>query len=200
MPDLLALKAVAGVGAVALIFIGFVPYFSDLLRRKTRPHVYSWLLWGLITLVAFALQLNAGGGAGAIVTLIAGLVSLAIAGLAFIFHGKRDVEKSDTVFLVITIIAVAVWLIVKSPELSTILVSAVNLLSFIPTIRKSWRHPYSETLATSEINTLRFVLAILALQNYNLVTLLYPITWLCCDGLFSIMIIFRRRVVRPVRL
>ncbi len=30
--------------AVALTFVGYVPYMRDTIKGKTRPHVYTWFV------------------------------------------------------------------------------------------------------------------------------------------------------------
>lgn len=37
-------KIVLGVVATILGFVGYVPYFRDIFRVKTRPHVFSWFV------------------------------------------------------------------------------------------------------------------------------------------------------------
>ncbi len=45
------MKEIIGGIAVALTFIAYIPYYRDILKGKTRPHIYSWSLWGLLTVL-----------------------------------------------------------------------------------------------------------------------------------------------------
>lgn len=191
------IKEVVGVIAVLLTFVGYVPYLRDTIGGKTKPHVYSWFLWGLVTAIAFALQISDNAGVGSLVTLAAAIVCFII----FLFGlkiGKKDITRSDTIFLILALVAIVVWVFAKQPIVSVIIVSAVDMLAFAPTIRKSWNKPYSETLISYEVNTFRFALAIFALERYTIITSLYPITWILANGLFSIMLVMRRRQI-PIR-
>jgi len=38
---------------MALTFVAFVPYFRSIFSGTTRPHVFSWVVWGTNTSVAF---------------------------------------------------------------------------------------------------------------------------------------------------
>lgn len=58
------MKEIVGTIAVVLTFVGYVPYIRDTLKGKTKPHVYTWFVWGLVTLAAFALQMSAHAGGG----------------------------------------------------------------------------------------------------------------------------------------
>jgi hypothetical protein len=188
-------KNLIGLIAVTLTFVGYIPYLRDVLKGKTRPHVYSWFLWGFMTLIAFALQVSAKGGAGSFVTLAAALISLVIFALGM-RQGKKDITKLDTVFFILGLIAVVFWLVAKQPVFSIILVVTVDMLGFAPTFRKSWYKPYSETLFTYLLNTFRHSLSIFALKHYSIVTWLYPVSWAVANGLFSLMLVVRRKQVK----
>lgn len=185
------MKEVLGVIAVVLTFVGYVPYIRDTIRGKTKPHIYTWFIWGLVTAIAFGLQLSADAGPGAFTTLAAAIVCFIIFGFG-VRQGERNITASDTVFFVLSLVALVLWLFAKQPVLSVILVSTIDMLGFVPTIRKSWHKPHEETLVSYQMNTIRFMIAILALDHYTLVTALYPVTWVIANGLFSIFLVIRR--------
>ena len=188
------MKDVAAAVAIVLVFINYIPYVRNIIRGKTHPHIYSWFLWTLITLIVFALQVSDHAGPGAFVTLAAGMFSLTVLILGFRL-GKKNITRSDTAILIITFIAIGLWIFAKQPALSAILVTFADLLAFIPTIRKSWHQPNTETLFLYAMNTLRFVLVLYALQNYTIPTALNPASWLVANSLFSLMLIIRRRTL-----
>lgn len=191
------MKEIIGVIAVILTFVGYIPYIRDTIRGKTQPHIYSWLLWGFITAIAFGVQVSGHAGPGSLVTIAAALVCFVI--MAFgLRRGQKDITKSDTIFFILGLIATSIWLIAKQPVLSVLLLSAVDMLGFVPTIRKSWHKPHSETLLTYQLNTFRFALALLALDRYTMVTALYPATWVLANGLFSVLLVVRRKALPQV--
>lgn len=195
----MTLKDFVGVAAVILTFVGYIPYIKDTLKRKTHPHIYTWFLWSLVTAIAFALQISAGAGFGSSVTLAAAIVCFLIF-LLGLRVGDKDITRFDTVLLLFALIAIAVWVFAKQPVISVILVSSIDMLSFIPTIRKSWKKPHTETLSSYIINTIRFGLAIYALKRYTIVTYLYPLTWVLANGVFSIYIFVRRKSLVSVKI
>jgi len=191
------MKQIIGLIAVILTFVGYIPYIRDTLRGKTRPHVYTWFIWSFISAIAFALQINDKGGMGAFVTLAAAIVCFAIFILG-LRQGNKNVTQTDTIFLVLSFIATGIWLIAKQPVASIVLLSLIDVLGFLPTIRKSWNKPHEETLSSYILNTIRFCLAILALENYTVITTLYPTAWVFANGLFSVMLIIRRRQQKAI--
>lgn len=192
--DYVCMKEVIGAIAVLLVFIGYIPYIRDILRGKTHPHIYSWFLWGLLTLVIFGLQITHHGGPGAFVTLAAGIPCLIVLFLGFKV-GKKDITLSDKVVLVLTLLAIVFWLFAKRPLLSIVIAVFADILAFVPTVRKSWNKPHSETLSLYQMNTVRFGLAFLALNEYTLIAALWPVTWMIANGLFATMLIVRRKQV-----
>jgi hypothetical protein len=187
------LKTIIGIVAVVLTFIGYIPYIRDILKGKTEPHLYSWILWSVVTAIAFALQMSDNAGSGAWVTAAACLLCTTVFVLSLIKKSKKDIVWTDTLFFVLALISLALWLIAKQPVLSAILTTTTDLLGFVPTVRKSWNRPYTETTSFYYINSFRFALAVVALQRYTLLTALYPIAWLIANGAFALMLSLRRR-------
>ena len=188
------LKIIVGVVAVFLTFVGYIPYFRDTIQGKTTTHVYSWFIWGLVTAIAFALQVSGGAGVGSWVTLTVAIIAFAIFALGM-RNGEKNITKTDTIFFIFSLVALFLWLIAKQPVLSVILVSLVDMLGFVPTVRKSWNKPFSETLFTYELSAFRHGLSLLALQQYSIVTWLYPAAWVFANVLFSVMLILRRKKI-----
>jgi hypothetical protein len=186
------MKEVVGIIAVLLTFVGYTPYIRDTLKGKTKPHIYTWFVWGLVTAIAYALQLSDGAGIGSLLTLAAAIVCFLIFALGLRI-GDKDITAVDRACLGLALIAVIVWLFAKQPVISVIIVSLADMLGFIPTIRKSWAKPHQETLFSYQMNVFRFALGLYALEHYTIITYLYPLTWVVANGLFSIYLVVRRK-------
>ncbi len=185
------MKEFIGLVTVALAFVGIVPYIADIFRNKTKPHIFTWTVWALVTLLAFFGQWSKGGGAGSWTTGVTGLLTIFIA-LISIKYGSRDITRSDVIIFVMALVAIVPWLFTKDPTLSIIILTIVNTLAFIPTIRKTIKDPESETFSSYVIHTFRHSLSILALTNYNLATFLYPAV-VALSNLTVVVIILRSR-------
>lgn len=186
------MKQIISLIAVFLTFIAYIPYYRDIIKGKTHPHIYSWTLWGLLTILIVALQIKGGAGWSALVTASAGLLCIGVIILG-IKKGKRDITVSDKVTAALSLAAIGFWLIANQPVVSILLGVVADLLAFYPTVRKSWHKPYTETLSLYATNTLRFLLALIALENYTILAALWPATWALANGLFSLMLIMRRK-------
>lgn len=185
------MKQALGLIAAALTFGGYVPYIRDTLARRTTPHVFTWFITGLVTSIAFALQITHNGGPGALATLAAAVICFVIFGVSYRV-GNRNITAGDSFFFATALLALVIWLFARQPVVAVIIVSVADILGFAPTIRKSWNKPYEETLVSYQLNTLRFVITVLALNQISIITALYPLSRVFANGLFSMLLIVRR--------
>jgi hypothetical protein len=188
------MKELVGLITVALAFIGLVPYIIDIFRNKTKPHVFTWVVWAMVTFLAFLGQWQKGAGAGSWTTGVTGILTIFIA-IISIKKGSRDITKSDVIVFIMALIAIIPWLLTKDPTLSVIILTIVNTLAFIPTIRKTMKDPKSETFSSYVIHTFRHSLSIVALSNYNLATFLYP-SVVALSNLIVVVVILKSRYVK----
>lgn len=187
-------KEIIGAVAVALTFGAYVPYYRDILKGKTRPHVYSWSLWALLTVLLVALQIKGGAGPATWVTAAAGLLCLGVV-LLSLKNGKRDITVSDTVVAALSLLAIGFWLIADQPIISIILATLADLLAFVPTVRKSYSDPHSETLSLYITNALRFGLALLAVEHYTFLSSVWIVAWIIGNASLAILLAVRRKQV-----
>jgi hypothetical protein len=185
-------KVALAILSIILTLVGYFFYFRDIFAHKTKPHAYSWLVWGILTAVAFAGQLHDKGGPGSYVTGVTAAVSFVIFGLA-IKQGEKNITLSDKINLGAALFAMVPWLLTNDPLTSVVLITVIDFLGFIPTIRKSYMKPQEETLIHYFFAGLKFALAIIALDNYTVVTWLYPASLVVGNWLFGLMIAVRRR-------
>ncbi len=47
------LKIMGGTIAVGLSIYGHIPYIRDILANKTKSHIYTWLIWTVLTFISF---------------------------------------------------------------------------------------------------------------------------------------------------
>lgn len=57
-------KEILSAIAVVITIVSYIPYVSDIYKGETRPHVFSWIIWGLLTGITYTAQVVEGGGVG----------------------------------------------------------------------------------------------------------------------------------------
>jgi len=187
-------KTALGIIATVMAFVSYIPYIRNMLSGKTKPHAFSWLVWGTLTAIAFVGQVSEGAGPGAWVTGFTACVSFFIFVTA-LRTGEKDIAKSDWLSLVGAGIAMLLWWATSDPLIAVILITLIDALGFFPTFRKSYHKPYEETAITFAISGLKFVIAIIALENLTPTTWLYPASLVFMNGIFVIMLLIRRKQV-----
>ena len=140
------IKIVASVLATGIALIAYVPYLIDMFRGKNKPHLYTWISIFPVTAVVAYIQLIGGAGIGAIPTILGVGIDAVILFFCFRF-GTKDVVFIDKVCLAISIAgAISYALLSSKPVVSLAIVTAAEIISFIPTFRKTRNDPYSESL------------------------------------------------------
>lgn len=191
------MKIFLGLLATAIALYSYVPYFRDLFAGKTKPHAFSWLIWFVLTAIAFAAQVQEGGGPGAWATGLTALLSFAIF-VASLKKGEKHISYLDWASLICAFAATVVWAISEGPLLSVIMVTIVNTLGYVPTFRKAYNKPFEETSITYSLSAVKFAVAILALNEFSVITLLFPLSVIIVCVLLVIMLNTRRKHLGPI--
>lgn len=168
-----------------------------LLGGGIRPHIFTFFLWSVTSTIIFLLQLEAGGGIGAWVTFfIAFLIFIVF--LSSFKNGRRDIKPIDFVFLFTALGTLPVWLIAEQSVLSVVLLTFINMVGFVPAIRKSWNDPLSEKRSLYGVNVVRYLLAIAALASFNFITLLPHVSAMVANMIFFIILYLRHRQLKDI--
>lgn len=180
--------------AVILTIISYIPYTYDVWRGQTKPHAFSRSIWRLLTAIAFVAQLSDGWGPWAWMMGMTSLIILPVVVYA-IWKGDRAYHRSDYLFLGLSLGAIGVWMITDTPVRSVIIITIVDFFAFLPTFRKSWSQPHTETVSLYALSGIKMLISIFALENVSIVTSLYPLSLVIANRCFVIYILWRRRVI-----
>lgn len=160
--------------AIVLAIIGFVPYIVLILRGLVKPHVFSWMIWGITTTIIFFAQLEAEGGMGAWPIGLSGFITIFIAILAYIKRGDATITKLDWAFLIVALASLPLWYITSNPLWTVVILTTVDMIGFGPTLRKAYHHPFEESRLFFMLIILRNMCSVVALEAYSVTTVLFP--------------------------
>ena len=191
-------KELIAIIAVSIGLISYIPYFLALYKKTVKPHVFSWLVWGILAGIAFFGQLHNNAGAGAWATGFTAVSCIIIAFIA-IFRGEKNITKSDWFSFIGALSAVPLWLITQTPFYSIILITLIDISAYYPTIRKSYIKPHEEISSTFILNGLKYLIALFALNHYSVITALYPFSTMLAEFGVAFMLIWRRHILRTLR-
>jgi hypothetical protein len=186
-----------GALSVAVGLIGYTPYLVSMFRGKTKPHFFSWLVWAIIEYVAFGIQITHGAGPGAWVTLLSAILVTIVALYSFRYR-EINIKPIDWLYFAGASVSLVLWLVLQNPLLATLAVIVTDVCAFAPTFRKAWNAPYEESIAAYTCSALKFFIAVFALQNVTVLTLLYPLYLVLANSTFSLVTLLRRKMIPKI--
>src|ERR1044072_855102 len=134
---------ILGIISAVIFLLGDIPYLSDTIKNKIKPHRVMWGVVFLLNVVGFANQYAAGArnslwlfGAGALMTGAIFLASLK--------NGVGGYAKLDMFALVTSFIGIVLWQTFDSPLLSVLANVLVAVVALLPAFAKARKHPETE--------------------------------------------------------
>jgi len=185
-------KTVCGITA-SLIGTGcFVPYIRDIFKKKTTPHIYTWIIWTILQVTGVVAMFKNGAGIG-VLALATGSVLCAYTAILCLKYGTKNINSFDLFCLLGALASIVVYILMKDPLLSIFLISAIDFVGFLPTLRKSYLEPYSETITMFAFFSISGLFTMLALKEYTIVTSLYPLTLIGINIIATVVLYIRRK-------
>ncbi len=180
----------------ALISIGgAVAYIRDTLKGKSKPNRVSWSLWALAPLVGTAAALSAGADVWATTRIfLAGFLPLIVFVVSFI-NPKSYWKLTLFDFLcgVCALIGIIVWLSIDSPQLAILFAALGDGFATVPTIRKAWRNPETETGITFVASLTAAFLVLPSIPEWNIQNSAFQI-YLVIANIALLFSIYRKRI------
>lgn len=187
-------KTYLALGALILAIASYIPYWVDIFRGNTKPHLFTWLIWGISMATALAAASYGDGGLGTI-ALWAGMFGITSVFLLSFKYGTKNITRSDGVILAIALLAIVIWWQLDNLLLAVIVASLIDAIGYIPTLRKLYSDPWSENLLSWALVSLGYIFSILALAHYNWLTLTYLLTILLANIILISLALIRRNSV-----
>ena len=108
-------------------------------------------------------------------------------------YGFKNILKTDTYFLIAALFGLIPWALTKDPTLSVVIVVIIDVIAFVPTIRKTYIHPETETPVLYSMNVLRHILTLFSLEAINIATSFHSIMMIITDTIMTSIIIKKKK-------
>lgn len=167
-----------------------IPYMIDIVQGRAKPARAARFMFFAMLLLALAQQHSLGGGYVLAVTIGEFISSLLLLGLA-VKYGVGGLSKSDLICYMLLIIDVVVWLTTKNALLALHLTVLADMISFWPTVSKTWREPSSETSLFFWGGSIAPLLSIIAGGSLDYSAIVFPI-YLSLVNLIEVTLINRK--------
>ncbi|MDB5203980.1 MAG: hypothetical protein JWP09_8 [Candidatus Taylorbacteria bacterium] len=183
--------------SVCLSLFGSYNYVRDTIKGTTRPNRVSQGLWALTSLIGVGAALASGAEVLTTVRIfMAGFVPLIIFITSFANKiGYWKTTKFDYVCGLFSLLAIVLWLIADLPIYAILFAVTADLFASIPTIRKSWTNPESETGINYIMGILSLIVIIPTIKVFDIQNTAFQIYLFLVDSVI-IFCIYRKRVFR----
>lgn len=170
-------------------------YLISTLRGKAKPNIVSWSLWSLTALIAFAAQIDKGGGSEALVTLAIAFGPLAVIAVA-VLKGAQSLTltRLDVWCLSLAIAGIILWIRTKDPLLALLMSIVADILASIPTVVKSYLTPQTESAAAYSLSIISMIVTLLTIRQWNVMSWAFPLYILVINLTFVTLILLPKRL------
>ncbi|OZC53679.1 hypothetical protein CH267_15860 [Rhodococcus sp. 06-621-2] len=185
------------VGA-ALSMAGSCWYALLTLRGVVRPNRVSWFLWAAAPAIAFGAQTGHGVGLPAVTTLAVGLGPFLVFCASFANPSSSywRLTRFDLACGVTGVAALLLWLALDDPVLAVVTAVTADAIGAIPTVVKAWRQPDTERRFVYLFGTANGTLALLALSEFAVTTVAFPLYLLLLGLTMCAVVTLRRRRIQ----
>ncbi|MBI5793981.1 hypothetical protein HZA87_02745 [Candidatus Uhrbacteria bacterium] len=181
--------------SVLISIAGSYAYIRDTLSGKSKPNRVSWSMWALAPLIGTAAALYAHADPWATVRIfLAGFLPLLVFLASFL---NRQSYWKLTLFDVLcgacSVFALIVWAAIDSPRTAILLAAIGDGFASLPTIRKAWQFPETETGVTYIASFVGVLLIIPSIPRWDIENSAFQI-YLVIANTFLLFAVYRKRL------
>lgn len=176
-----------------LSLTGSLNYVWNTIQGKTKPNRVTWFLWALAPLVAFAAMLGEGVSFKAsLMTFMVGFGPLLVFLSSFV--NKNSVWKLtrfDMICGLLSLVGVIAWFVTRTGEVAILFSIVADGLALLPTLRKSFEDPESESDLVFLFASINAAITLLAVKTWDFNHVGFPLYILAACGILYILIRFK---------
>ena len=175
--------------------LGLSSYFvgvRQMLKNKYSPSTFSRVIWVLLAINSFAGVFLSGGTKPSI--LLAGILLLGNIAICFVsfWKGTRKMGKLEYFSLILLLISVLIWIFFKTPLVNLLISLFAHFVGGLPTYKKVWLKPQSESLGFWSLFFLASLLSVFASDVTSLSSIIFPIYFTLFDGSMFLLALRRK--------
>lgn len=189
MPDI---ASIAGKLAGIISLSAYAPYILSILRKQTKPNRASWIIWALVSTI-IALSYREAGASYAFLTPVGYVVGSTIVFILSIRYGVGGWTPFDRKCLIGAAISLVIWHIFNSPMSALLINLLINLLGTLPTARKAWYQPETESKVFWSLVSLGSIVNLFAVENWTFSMAVYPVSMIFLIGIVTVPVLWTKR-------
>ncbi len=191
-------KTVLGILAAGVAVVNYLPYLIGVFKKTVKPHIFSWIIWTLMTGITFFAQMTDQAGPGAWATGITSATLLLIV-IFTLKNSEHSITRADWWSFGGALVAIPVWVVTGNPLWSVVIVTVIETLGFFPTFRKGYHTPHEDSVLAFTLTIIKYSLALAALTHYSVTTVLFPAALVVLSSSLVAMLLWRRWQIAGLR-
>ena len=183
---------ILGILSAICFVIAYIPYVISVIAGKTKPHPFSWFLWGLIGILSLYFYIHVGAHetlplayGGAIFPFVVFLFSLK--------YWSGGFSRFDYIVLTLSILSIVLYVLFRSASFSLSISILADMFAFMPTIRKTYLDPSSESLPSWCLFLGSYILSVLAISRWTYGVAIFP-CYLMVFGFIMVSLLIRGKL------
>lgn len=176
-------------GVASLLFA--IPYNISILKKETKPNMASWIIWNITNIILFASYFSVGARSTIFVPLVYLLNGFITLALSF-KYGIFSWSKLEYASLGVAALALLGWFATKNPLVALLLVILMDVSAYIPTIKKIFIYPKSESQLAWFGCFLGSLINFAAIDSLSFGIVIYPVIVLIMNSYTFVLIYFKR--------
>jgi hypothetical protein len=178
--------------AMALSAVGGYGYVRDTLRGETAPNRVTWSLWGVEGVLAFGVEAQQHVGLAEWMTLMLGLVPIVVVLSSFRNrHAVWRIGAFDVICGSVSLAGLVFWAFVHEPTVALVSFVCADQAAALPTLRKSWLAPETESPRVFALGCLNCVITLFTLKAFTTAGVLFPGCIAVTDAIMALLIVSR---------
>lgn len=163
-------------GAISLIvtLVQYIPYCWQIYNKRLRPHIFSYVIWGVGAGIVAVAQWLADAGPGAWAMGLVTVLCWLVVGLSY-RTGTHYIARHDWLIFIGALSAIPFWLLTDNPFNAVVIVTVIDVAAFYMTLRKAMVNPREDSIKFYILATLQYVMSLFAIVSYNPTTVLNPL-------------------------
>ncbi|MFT5831924.1 MAG: hypothetical protein ACI9SY_000301 [Candidatus Paceibacteria bacterium] len=181
--------------STAIVSLGALQYLYLTVKGKVQPNRVTFLFWGLFPLIAFFAQYAEEVSSVIWITLSTALLPLAVVAVSYLNPAAYWKLKARDYYLGgLAVFTILLWYLTNDAVLAIVLALTADFLAGIPTLIKSYTHPFSEDWQPYALNAIGFTLGIFAIQEWVVAEAAYLVYLAIITSVFTVLIFVRQRM------
>ena len=180
-------------GVLATIIATFI-YIRLMFTGTVKPNRITWFMWAFAPFIATAAAASSGVGLAALPVFMAGFGPFLIFIASFIAKESYwRPSKFDYLCGAISALALVLWFLTDDPNVAIVFAMASDGLAAVPTLKKAWAHPKTESVWPYMVGVFNALTSFGAISLWSFPEYAFP-SYLIAINIVLVLSVYHKRL------